>query len=141
MVHENMVICYQGIQRVYRNAVVRFLRSSLSEVFLHNATDKLKEPFQKEWEKIKNDALQARKSGELESKIIDEFDLLSVNHFFNVFDVHYKVLLKDDPDEKHKKPFLNWVKEIKNLRDPLSHPSEEDFTFVSLGNGSHNLSK
>jgi len=114
---------------VYRNAVVRFLRSSLSEAFPNNATDKLREPFQKEWEKIKSDALQARESGELESKIIDEFDLLSVNHFFNIFDVHYKVLLKDDSEEKHKKPFLNWVKEIKNLRDPLSHPSEEDFTF------------
>lgn len=126
---ENMVICYEGIQRIYRNAVVRFLRSSLIKAFPNNAIEKLKEPFLKEWGKIEKDAFQARESGEIESKITDDFDLLSVSHFFNVFDVHYKLLLKDDADEKHKKIFLNWVKEIKTLRDPLSHPAEGDFTF------------
>lgn len=29
MEQENMVLCYEGIQRIYRNAIVRLLRSSL----------------------------------------------------------------------------------------------------------------
>ena len=28
-----------------------------------------------------------------------------------------------------KNALLQWLKVIKNLRDPLSHPSDQDFTF------------
>ena len=134
MSHDNLVICYEGIQRVYRNAVVRFLRTALSQAFPSDYLDKLHSPFQKEWDQIRQNALSARQSGELASPLNDDFDLLSVNHFFNLFDVHYQVLCpsrsssSETEKKKQKQTFLSWLKTIKNLRDPLSHPSEEDFS-------------
>lgn len=80
------------------------------------------------------DAHSTRLSGELTTPLVDDFDLLSVNHFFNLFDAHYEVLCggslssKDPQAKKQKQTLLDWLKSIKNLRDPLSHPSEEDFS-------------
>src|SRR5207249_618143 len=38
---------------------------------------------------------------------------------------------KHDEQQKKssKQALLEWIKTIKNLRDPLSHPSERDFSF------------
>lgn len=134
MSKENLEICYKGIQRIYRNAVVRFLRLEMCKAFPADYEIKLRAPFQKEWETLKTNTSSARITGELATQISDDFDLLSVNHFFNLFDSYYENLIKTDPnispDEKkrQKQPFLNWLKTIKTLRDPLSHPCEEDFT-------------
>ncbi len=134
MKNDNLVVCYEGIQRIYRNAVVRFLRSSFSQSFPPgDSLNKLRAPFQKEWDQIKQNAHAARKSGELATPINDDFDLLSVNHFFNLFDAYYDVLcpfISKDVQEKkqQRQALLSWMKTIKNLRDPLSHPSEEDFS-------------
>lgn len=131
---DNNVICYEGIQRIYRNAMVRFIRSSLCSAYPQNFEVKLHAPFQREWEVIRQHALEVRQSGELDAPLIDDFDLLSVNHFFNLFDAYYDVLCGPKvtgtaQDQKQQKQvFLNWLKTIRNLRDPLSHPSEQDFT-------------
>lgn len=135
MSQDNTVTCYEGIQRIYRNAIVRHLRSSLQQSFPTDYLEQLRSPFTAdEWSKIKQNAYASRNTGELSNQVIDEFDLLSVNHFFNLFDKYYDVLLtsnsSDEPREKkrQKDKLLNWSKTIKDLRDPLSHPSEEDFT-------------
>lgn len=134
MSQENVVICYEGIQRIYRNSVVRFLRSKMVEAFPEDFEAKLCAPFQKEWDNIKQNALATRNTGELTGTLYDVFDLLSVNHFFNLFDVYYEVLLgldvsvNGDEKKKQKQALLGWLKTIKNLRDPLSHPAEEDFS-------------
>jgi tetratricopeptide (TPR) repeat protein len=135
MAESNLVICYEGIQRVYRNAVVKLLRERLTRAFPQEFQERLRKPFEKEWEKIKQSAAERRQSGELGAQVIDEFDLLGVNHFFNLFDSYYETLLPPDPktDENQRKvnkqAVLHWVKHIKGLRDPLSHPSERDFSF------------
>src|ERR1035437_5350097 len=55
--------------------------------------------------------------------------------FFNLFDQRYDDLclptlgIKEDQRKKEKQALVQWMKTIKNLRDPLSHPSEEDFSF------------
>jgi hypothetical protein len=127
---ENTVTLYEGIQRIYRNAVVRYLRSAMTDAYKKDSLEKLHVPFKKEeWEKIVENSEEARRSGELTTEIIDEFDLLSVNHFFNLFDCYYDVFLKADAGKRGKQAFLNWVREIKVLRDPLSHPPENDFYF------------
>ena len=133
MARDNLVLCYEGIQRVYRNAVVRFLRSTLITAFPTDYVNKLRAPFQKEWDQIKDNAAAARQSGELDTPVNDDFDLLSVNHFFNLFDVHYDLLcprktVNPTVRNKQKQTLLSWMMVIKNLRDPLSHPSEEDFS-------------
>lgn len=133
MAQDNLVVCYNGIQRIYRNAVVRFLRSRMTETFAEEAVEKLQAPFQKEWELVKANAMALRTSGELGNSVADDFDFLSVNHFFNLFDAYYETLSSDissgsDADKKRQKQaLLGWIKQIKSQRDPLSHPTEEDF--------------
>src|SRR6266705_1844324 len=134
MTHENLTVCYEGIQRIYRNAVVRFLRSTMTKGFAEQATAKVRAPFEKEWEKLKADAMASRASGELATFPTDDFDLLSVNHFFNLFDAYYDTLCppptstSEQDRKRQKQALLNWVRTIKALRDPLSHPSEQDFS-------------
>jgi NB-ARC domain len=131
----NLTICYDGIQRTYRNAVVRHIRSCLMGSHPNTWRDELRKPFEKEWDKLTASATERRKTGEIACEILDEFDLLSVNHFFNIFDACYDNLCKSAPGtddaqkKKEKQAILQWLKTIKNLRDPLSHPSEEDFPY------------
>jgi tetratricopeptide (TPR) repeat protein len=129
----NLTLCYEGTQRIYRNAIVRHVRRQLTAKYPTDFNEKLRKPFDKEWEKMKASAAERRQSGELGADIIDDFDLLGVNHFFNLFDAHIDVLCPAPPDEQqaklNKQAILQWMKTIKNLRDPLSHPSEQDFPF------------
>lgn len=132
MGHDNLVVCYEGVQRIYRNAVVKILRLKMREAFPADFTTKLRAPFQKDWDTIKQNALLPRSTGELAAQVSDDFDILSVNHFFNLFDIYYDILVdtatgSTEEKKREKQALLSWVKTIKNLRDPLSHPVEEDF--------------
>jgi hypothetical protein len=135
---DSNTLCYQGIQRIYRNSVVKHIREILLNTYGDLAIEQLKSPFKHEWDKITQDAYSTRASGELNSKISDPFDLLSVNHFFNLFDKFYDILLPTTPNEiekeksRYKTTILNWLKEIKNIRDPLSHPAEESFDTIDV---------
>ncbi|HKO59543.1 MAG TPA: hypothetical protein VJV03_00155, partial [Pyrinomonadaceae bacterium] len=131
----NNSICYEAIQRVYRNAVVRLIRNNLRETFPEDWSEKLHSLFTKEeWDRIRANARSTRASGQLNTPLIDDFDLLSVSHFFNIFDKYYSVLLKNNSEENarelkiQKEKLLSWIKTIKDLRDPLMHPGEDDFT-------------
>jgi hypothetical protein len=107
----------------------------LKGAYPEDYVEKLKKPFEKEWGKITESALERRQTGEIASELTDDFDLLGVNHFFNLFEAYYDELCKCAPGieegqkKKQKQALLQWLKTIKNLRDPLSHPSEDDFTF------------
>lgn len=130
----NLTLCYEGIQRVYRNAVVGHIRTSLQRHFPADYLERVKRPFLKEWDSIKAAAEERRRTGELQSSLIDDVDILGVNHFFNLFDVYAAQLIpdaggSDDQRKKAKKAFLGWMQSIKALRDPLSHPAEADLSF------------
>jgi hypothetical protein len=131
----NLGICYEGIQRIYRNGVVRHIRETLTRAYPHDFQSKVRKPFEREWDKMQISALERRQSGELSAEVLDDFDLLSVNHFFNLFDAYYEVLcplngkIEDQQTKTSKQALLRWVKTIKDLRDPLSHPSEQDVSF------------
>ena len=120
--------CYEGIQRIYRNAIVYHIREKMKAEFGGGATDKVREPFKgDEWAGIVRDAQAPRQAGQLDGGIRDDFDLLSVNHFFNIFEKYWAVLAPESTDRVSKQAMLGWMKEIKTLRDPLSHPTEADF--------------
>src|SRR6266404_867324 len=131
----NLTICYEALQRIYRNALVRYVRTKMTAVYHSDFGARLRKPFEKEWDKMKASAEERRKTGELSTEILDDFDLLGVNHFFNLFDANHEVLCpytdRADRDQraKEKNALLGWMKTIKNLRDPLSHPSDEDIVF------------
>jgi hypothetical protein len=132
-VSNNNSICYQGVQRIFRNAVVDLIRSHMTDAFGPQAVEKLKAPFQKEWARIAHDAQASRASGDLGASIIDDFDFLGVNHFYNLFEAYYKILLPQTTQVAStavsKPTLLGYLKAIKDLRDPLCHPSEREFSF------------
>lgn len=133
MKYDNLTICYQGIQRIYRNAVVVHIREALTKAFASNVEDELKRPFKKEWDEIAAAARERRDTGEVAAPLVDSFDILGVNHFYSLFDAHFDKLCpgRAAAAEKERKSakaaLLGWMKVVKNLRDPLSHPAEIDF--------------
>jgi tetratricopeptide (TPR) repeat protein len=133
---DNNTLCYEGIQRVYRNAIVKTIRQRLTQRYGADALTRLKRPFAREWDEIHASAKERRLSGQLTAELADEFDLLGVNHFFNLLDAEYGALLPEDglldeqQRQQNKQALLAWTKTIKSLRDPLSHPAEEAFPYA-----------
>ncbi len=126
-------VCFQGICRDYRNAVVQHIRTSLKSNYPDDWLSKLISPFQKEWDAIRDAGNKPRRTGEIGGQLVDEFDLLGVNHFYNLFDKYFRELfpdVHDMPEEsvrKTKQAILRWAGTIKDLRDPaLGHPAEAD---------------
>jgi tetratricopeptide (TPR) repeat protein len=147
---DNATICYNGIQRLYRNALVNLIRDRLTEYYKSSASTELRQLFAKRdsntgvilWEKIEAAAKERRSAGtgEVTSTIEDEFDLLGVEFFYNVFEKFFDVLCpkhasKPKGEKNQAKTTLqNWMRTIKNFRDPLSHPTTADFSFEDSAN-------
>jgi tetratricopeptide (TPR) repeat protein len=131
----NLSVCYEGIQRHYRNGIVRHMRQSLMRNFPKDFKEKLKKPFKaEEWDSIVKNSELSRSTGEISAEIKDDFDLLSVNHFFNIFEAYFDILVPlDHTKAPHKtrirQTLLQWLKTVKTFRDPISHPSEEDLSY------------
>ena len=129
---------YQGIQRIYRNAVVKHLRTTLRNEFPEDWEDVLQMPFAQEWPTIVANAHLARTIGVIGSALRDVADYLGVNHFYNLFDVHFDLLFPaqgattTEARRQEKAAVLSWAKEIKTARDPESHPPSEDMDFYDV---------
>ena len=123
---------YQGIQRIYRNAVVNHLRNTLRRKYPQEWESVLQKPFAREWPTIKKNADLARQIGVISSTLRDAADYVGVNHFYNLFAVHFELLFpaqgETTPEERkqEKDVLLGWAKEIKTVRDPESHPPSDD---------------
>jgi tetratricopeptide (TPR) repeat protein len=147
MHYDNLTICYQGIQRVYRNAVVGYIRRQLNKEYPETAESELTKPFQKEWKEIEAAARQRRDTGEIASPLKDAFDILGVNHFFSLFESQFdklcpaKAAASKEERRSAQQALLGWLKVIKNFRDPLSHPAEIDFDDDDARNMLYNARK
>ena len=134
-------ICYEGIARVYRNAVVCHIRVILSAMYPETWEEKIAIPFTaEEWSKAKEEAERSFKTGALEIHPKDAADLLGVNHFYNVFDRHFDLLFPKERDsslsdqKRKKQDILTWTKMIKNYRDPvIGHPVDDEVTKEDAG--------
>ena len=131
MLFSTNTYCFQGIMKDYRDSVVRHLRRTLRECYPNDWETRIRAPFEREWDGIKANYELARQTGEISSPSVDDADLLSVNHFFNLFDTYFNDLfpnsgnVADDVRKQEKQAVLEWAKSIKRLRDPaLGHPSE-----------------
>ena len=136
MTFSNFGICYEGIQRIYRNAIVRHLRKTLTSEFPSDVSEKLRKPFKEaEWKSIEQNAYAPRVSGQLDAPLNGEFDLLSVSHFFNLFDCFYEILTPVPANAEKvekvndRRKLLEWLRNVKELRDPTAHPPESDLSF------------
>ena len=126
-------VCFDAINVIYRNAMVQHIRSSLMQSYPTDWQSKLRSPFAKEWDSIKSNAELTRKSGEVLTPLADEFDLLSVNHFYNLIELYFDDLfpssLKDTDRERRqtRQALMTWARTVKQMRDPITgHPGEED---------------
>jgi tetratricopeptide (TPR) repeat protein len=131
----NNAVCYQGIQRTFRNAVVTFLRDRLTRLFPEDHTQRVKKTFGEDWEKAAQNARQSREILGTTTNVRDEYDLLGTNHFFGIFERFYDKIFTPEAGQpanlpKPVKPrFLGNLKAIKDGRDPLSHPVEEEISY------------
>ena len=129
---------YLGIQRIYRNAVVNHLRNTLRRKYPLEWENRLKKPFAKEWSDIVLSADFARQTGAISSTPRDSADYLGVNHFYNLFDIYFDLLVPPQRDttsearKQEKAAVLGLVKEIKTARDPESHPPGDDMALLDV---------
>lgn len=132
---DNNSICYQGIQRVFRNSVVGFIRGRLPLVFPGDHLAQMKRLFGESWTKAAANANHAREHGGTGTAIRDDYDLLGVNHFYDIFDRFFDKLFSATAGHPAHQPrpskpkLLGNLKQIKDCRDPLSHPVEEEVPY------------
>lgn len=125
-------VCYEGIQRKYRNCVIRHARQVLPSV--PDWEEVFKRTFSKEWDSIVENADERRVTGEIGTDLKDDLDYLGVNHFYNLFSAFFDTLfpmregVAKRARQQERQAVLGWSREIRALRDPVSHPSEEDLT-------------
>jgi len=142
---DNTSILYNAIQRTYRNAVVELIRSRVSAKYGAAGIEQIRKLFAKTnpetgktyWETVEAAARERRSggTGELSTPIRDEYELLGVEHFFNVFESHFDILCPNHAQKPRQElnqartALITWVKQIKNVRDPVSHPVTDDIDF------------
>ena len=112
--------------------MVNHLRNCLRRKYPKDWESVLQKPFAKEWPAVVENADLARQIGAISSTLRDAADYLGVNHFYNLFEVHFELLFpapgETTPEarKQEKVAVLGWAKEIKTVRDPESHPPSED---------------
>ena len=153
---DNTTILYNSIQRIYRSAIVDLIRSILGtpksggiEAVKKLFAKKNQESGRTQWEEIRSSAEQRRSggTGELSTPIRDEYELIGVEHFYNIFQAHFDLLCPVHANkakgEKNQalQVLLAWIKQIKNVRDPISHPTTEDISYDDAWNVLYNARK
>ncbi len=130
----NNALCYQGIQRTFRNAVVTFVRERLARLFPEDHIQRMKKTFAEDWEKAAENASRSREMLGTTTAVRDEYDLLGTNHFYSLFERFYDRIFTSEAGQPANLPrpvkprFLGNLKAIKDGRDPLSHPVEEEIS-------------
>lgn len=153
---DNTTILYNSIQRTYRSAMVDLIRITLEAPYAGGigAVQKLfakknQESGRTQWEEIKSAAEQRRSggTGELSTPIKDEYELIGVEHFYNIFETHFEILCpvhatKPKAEKNQaRQALLTWIKQIKNVRDPISHPITDDISYDDSWNVLYNARK
>lgn len=130
MTYSTNAIVYEATQRVFRNAVVDHIRQRLSAHYGDKAPARIANAFPS-WEEIKAAAARSEVTGVVTHPHVDEFGYLDVSHFTALFNNEFELLLsvKGLPPEvvqELKRQLLGYLREIKTVRDPVSHPSDQD---------------
>ena len=126
---------YEAVQRKYRNSIVRHVRATLKAKYRETWEEQVRKPFKNEWDRIKQNADVYRQTGEVSVPVTDVLDYLGVNHFYNLFDLHFNIIFAKAKFPKEiagapKDAILRWSKAIRNIRDPISHPAETDLSIL-----------
>src|SRR5580692_2292330 len=123
-------LVYEAIQRVYRNAVVDRIRSGMQAAYPDDYEKRVTSPFPS-WDDIVSAAAQSAVTGVVAHPHQDVFDYLDVSHFPVLLNNYFSVLVPVEglPPEQAKDlkmQVVSYAREIKTIRDPLSHPGTPD---------------
>ncbi len=128
-------LVFEAVQRCYRNSVVGIIRTRLTQALGNEWSDAVTKCFTiDEWQRIEQNAAISEAATGIERQSGDVADLLSVNHFYNIVDRYYELVVPEnsrgnpDVDKQIKASLLKSIKNIKDARDPISHPPESDIS-------------
>jgi tetratricopeptide (TPR) repeat protein len=130
MTSTNAVV-YEAIQRVFRNAVVAHIRTGLTARYGVSDAEALISKAFPSWKEIKAAAARSAQTGVVSHPHTDEFSYLDVSHFVLLFNNEFDALvdvsgLPDEVVRELKRQIGSHLREIKTVRDPMSHPGDED---------------
>jgi hypothetical protein len=126
-------LSYELINKHFRNPVMDHVRSMLRETLGSSMDDQIKALYMKEWENITKSLDIAQAKGQLR-RPVDNLDCLSVNHFPVLFDKYFSELVPSDAvpagdaAKATRKKLLSWLEEVKDIRNPIAHPPQEDLS-------------
>jgi hypothetical protein len=126
-------LSYELINKRFRNPVLGHARKRLAAKFGPSLDDQIQLLYSKEWEAITKSLDIARAKGQLRQPV-DNLDCLSVNHFYVLFDKYFSDLVPPeavpagDAAKVTRKKLLGWLEEIKDIRNPIAHPPQEDLS-------------
>lgn len=123
-------IVYEAIQRRFRNAVVDLVRRRLQLRYGDDAPMRVTKMFPS-WDAIKEASAQSVVTGVVNHPHADEFSYLDVSHFTVLFNNYFEALvavegLPVEVNTEVKRQLIAYLREIKTVRDPMSHPSDVD---------------
>lgn len=140
-------IYLKRVLRVFRNAIVGHIRTRLRDAFGKDAEARLATLYGKkesgssmtQWERMKFNADRARATPEVSTMVADDFELLGVSDFYNVFERFFAELARPiGPGEDvvvfndGKKGLLRCLQQVKVYRDPNAHDVSEPIDADSL---------
>ncbi|PTT19666.1 hypothetical protein DBR12_11730 [Acidovorax sp. HMWF029] len=135
------------VLRVFRNAIVGRIRERLRARFGATAEAEVAALFGKkeagsdvtQWQRMKINADRARASPEVSTAVTDDFELLGISDFYNLFDKFFTDLGRPAPAAEEvavfadrKKGLLRCLQQIKVFRDPNAHDVSEPIDADSL---------
>jgi tetratricopeptide (TPR) repeat protein len=123
-------LVYDAIQRVYRNAVVDRIRSGMQAAYPDGYETRVTSQFDT-WDDIVSAAARSAVTGVVAHPHEDVFDYLDVSHFPVLLNNFFGVLapvegLSLAQINELKRQVVSYAREIKTIRDPLSHPGTSD---------------
>jgi tetratricopeptide (TPR) repeat protein len=132
----NKAICYEAVQVVYRNAVVSHIRNVLTRT----AADKLQVIVQDvmgevRWAEAQAMSAKAKASSGMAINPVDGFDLIGVEHFYLFLNKYFSDLCPSPKGiepaiwRSSKRQLLDWVEIIREGRNAISHPTDDDLEF------------
>lgn len=134
MQYSRDAIVYEAIQRVYRPWFVQLIRENLTRTYGADALDRLRRPFAKEWSDLVAASALSRSAGAVSTEVADDFDRLDVAHFATITEAEFDILFPGGSDEPERdrrtrrESILRYIRMVKAVRDPLSHPVEQELT-------------
>ena len=126
---------YEAVQRVYRAWFVGHCRERLRATYADDAVGHLRRVFGPDfWTEVEEASARARSAGAVSSRASDEFDLVDVAHIANIVEAEFDVLFPGPSSEpkgnrsSRRDQILRWVRTVKSVRDPISHPVEQEIS-------------